>query len=218
MSQKCSWCHISPGEVIIHETLREKHQRFCKYCHTDYLQLRETIKSPSGVIPCCILKNTNDKYFLFGLEKSGWCHLQGNDDLSDVCREMTACREGAEESCYAIGTPQYLMNEYFKKKKYSEPGGWGAYVLDFGEMSLKSMNHIIEKHKENLIKIKSLDREPTKCEKEMLELKWCSYKDFKASVTNCYDKNNLIINGFDNRKFRPWCLRYYKYLVAEFIE
>ena len=104
MSHKCAWCHISPGTIIIHPTLQEPNQRFCENCHHDYLKMRPSLKCPSGIIPCCRLKDSGEKYFLFGLENSGWCHLQGRDDPSDKSIEMTACREGAEESCYAIGT------------------------------------------------------------------------------------------------------------------
>ena len=216
MSYKCPWCHISPGTICIHETLQEKHQLFCEDCHNDYLKMKTSLKIPAGIIPCCRLKDSGEKYFLFGLENSGWCHLQGKDDPSDKSIEMTACREGAEESCYALGTPQYLMKEYFEKGRFSHPGRWGAFVLDFGELSQTSMDHIIQKHKENLVKIKSLDRPPTSCESEMLELKWCSYKNFKKSVEECVDKNNLVIKGFDEGKFRPWCLKYYKMLVRNF--
>ena len=130
---------------------------------------------------------------------------------------MTACREGAEILlCFCV--PQYLMKEYFEKGRFSHPGRWGAFVLDFGELSQTSMDHIIQKHKENLVKIKSLDRPPTNCESEMLELRWCSYKNFTKSVEECVDKNNLVIKDFDEGKFSPWCLKYYKMLVKNFKE
>ena len=213
MSHKCAWCHISPGVINIHPSLQDKHTLFCQECHNDYSEFKPSQKTPAGIIPSCFLKETKQQYFLFGLEKAGWCHLQGNADPSDKSVKMTACREGAEEACYSIGTPQYIMKEFFDKGKYSQPGNWGAFILNFGEMSQKEMNNIIQKHKENIIKIKSLNREPTNCEKEMLELRWCLVNDFKQSVTNCNDKQNLVVGGFDSRKFRPWCLPYYKVLV-----
>ena len=68
---------------------------------------------PAGLLPCAIDAETKQGWVLLGLQKGGWSSFQGNADRTDGSVAHTACREGAEELCGALGDWQTLMSRYF---------------------------------------------------------------------------------------------------------
>merc|ERR1719336_3332463 len=70
----------------------------------------------AGIVFMCRSPDSGKVYILFGQEKwhhPKWCLPYGNSDPQDGGdRKWTACREAAEETCYALGPPRRIYDEF----------------------------------------------------------------------------------------------------------
>ena len=111
----CKW-YLEQGvadQPPPHPTLVNPTDRWCARYVSEYRAM-----PAAGIIPVCRLRQSDwleKRGCLIGLEfvkRSGqyecWCYLQGRADTADRNTQMVACREAAEESCYALGSTRQL--------------------------------------------------------------------------------------------------------------
>jgi len=156
-------------------------------------------------------------FLLFGkLKTRYWCMPFGLADRGDR-RDMgkTACREGCEELCYALGRPHEIHHKYFRTGKFTHFRG-GVFFVDLGLMSEAERSKVVQRHLHNRNGNGLMDifhRGPRHCEMEMTEIKWCEGSNLFAIA----DGNVPGIGHFrrdaawklhamaQNRSFADWC-------------
>ena len=215
----CAWCleQIIPADQQPGPHPELHGQTWCTRCVHEYHSMPKSGKCPAGVIFACIEAETGRRLLLFGLERNQqWCHFQGNADKADRNLWMVACREGAEESCYALGSAREMYVNYFAVKgKVFEPGRWGAFIVDLGRLTTTEREAVVARHKSNLAG--AFGRAPTKCESEMIVMAWCDATAFVAAVEKATDKSKFFVPALDagRHRFRSWALPYFKQMVVD---
>eukprot|EP00931_Biecheleriopsis_adriatica_P105700 TRINITY_DN80240_c0_g1_i1.p1 TRINITY_DN80240_c0_g1~~TRINITY_DN80240_c0_g1_i1.p1 ORF type:complete len:447 (-),score=57.63 TRINITY_DN80240_c0_g1_i1:79-1419(-) len=203
---RCEWCHElcasnggerePPGPGL--------RGPWCTRCVTEYHAWpADDRKFPSGLLPGCQDAESGNTRLLFGYER-GWCHFQGNADPGDRDNVMVACREAAEETCFAIGAPRSLKVNYFDTGN-AKPMFGGAWLIDMGILSLAEQQAIVDLHHANLHG--ALWRKPTKCESEMSKLQWVEAQEVLAAIEASGGKNISVPSL--GSSFRAWTVRYY---------
>merc|ERR1712039_5365 len=124
----------------------------------------------------------------------------GNDDDADRDNKMVACREAAEETCYALGAPRSLKVKYFDTGNAKQVFG-GAWLIDMGRLSPEQQQQILDLHQRN--KHGGFWRELTKCEREMEQLKWVDAREVLDTL-DAADRNTHAIVPSLGSRFRRW--------------
>jgi len=120
---------------------------------------------------------------------------------------MVACRAAAEKTCYALGPPKKLKETYFDAGKVSQPGRWGAYLLDMGVLTCQERQDIVAQHKENL-----QGATLVKAEDALLELRWCEASPLLDAIDGHRDDRAISVFGM---RFRRRLTPYYKLMAAD---
>lgn len=208
----CEWCH----EICVFNggqcPAPGKGQKgnWCSRCVAEYKAWPPSKHTgPSGLLVGCTDADSGKALLLFGLERSGkWSHFNGNDDEGDRDNVMVACRETAEESCYALGAPRYLKTNFFDAGKVTAMFG-GAWLADMGVLSSEEQEKILQAHHAN--RNGTLWRNPKRCELEMTRLQWCEAHEFLTAVENCRGKDVVSVSSL-GAPFRSWTTRYYVHM------
>eukprot|EP00746_Dinoflagellata_sp_MGD_P002006 gnl/MRDRNA2_/MRDRNA2_103853_c0_seq1.p1 gnl/MRDRNA2_/MRDRNA2_103853_c0~~gnl/MRDRNA2_/MRDRNA2_103853_c0_seq1.p1 ORF type:complete len:481 (-),score=78.65 gnl/MRDRNA2_/MRDRNA2_103853_c0_seq1:121-1563(-) len=210
---RCEWCHgvctLNGGQFPAPG--KGQQGSWCSRCVAEYRAWHVAKHTcPSGLLIGCTDAISGKTLLLFGLERSGkWCHFNGNNDPGDCDNVMVACRETAEETCYALGAPRYLKEIFFDAGKVTPVFG-GAWLADMGVLNTAEQDEVLRAHRSN--KNGALWRQPKRCELEMTRLQWCEAREFLNAVDHlppmCCKKGSLTIPSLGSR-FRRWTIKYY---------
>lgn len=125
----------------------------------------------SGILFGCVDSVTGAAFLLFGFGGHCWQMFYGLADRADRRnRQLTACREGGEESCSACGSMKEIYNKYFKTGLAKYLCG-GIFFVNLGRMSEGARSKIIANFDKNRYG-GGLGRPIKRCEKEMSKIRW----------------------------------------------
>lgn len=161
----------------------------------------EPHKINAGLLFLTLDPASQQPYLLLGKEKNGkgWCIQYGTADAVDADTRMVAIREGAEESCYAVGTPRELMNYFLRRRvRFLQDGVW---LLHLDDMSHAQRQEVVERHGRRVAEdgwLEVLDRKPETCEQEHTELCWVDANTFLESVEAANSQQPIHMEGLDS--------------------
>jgi 8-oxo-dGTP pyrophosphatase MutT (NUDIX family) len=156
-------------------------------------------------LPGCQDAESGKTRLLFGYE-GRWCHFQGKADPGDRDNVMVACREAAEETCFAIGAPRSLKVNYFDAGNAKSMFG-GAWLIDMGILDEAEQQAIVDRHHANLHG--ALWRKPTRCESEMSKLQWVEAEEVLAAIEAYRPGEKSISVPSLGGRFRSWTVEFY---------
>mmetsp|Transcript_89184 Transcript_89184/g.158048 ORF Transcript_89184/g.158048 Transcript_89184/m.158048 type:complete len:238 (+) Transcript_89184:45-758(+) len=207
----CKWCHAAEPAIpssMLHPKMQ--YGSWCTRCAAEYIDWPLQKRTyPAGVIPYCTAEETGTSMLLFGRGRGHWCHPCGKNEDYDADAIMVACRQGAETTGHALGTPKQLR-ELFEAGKVFQPGRWGAYALDLGVLSAQERQTILDKHKKHLSE--GLGQAVRPCEAEMSELRWFEAAQILDAIDG-HTKDGAITMG--QVSFRRWCTAFYKLMSKD---